>query len=80
MHMRMTHEEQQCFALLWYWIGNNPHEVGVLRGDDLFQAMYTGVRATAEASGIPDDLVRRTIRGAIDDAQQAPDADEDEDD
>jgi hypothetical protein len=69
--MPMTHDEQQAFALLWYWIAHNRHELQVLRGDDLFQAMYTGIHAKAEAGRIPDAIVRRMIRGAIAAAERA---------
>jgi hypothetical protein len=76
--MPMTHDEQQTFALLYYWIGHNRHELKVLRGDDLFQAMYTGIHAKAEAGRIPDAVVRRMIRDSIESAERGGNDDVDE--
>src|SRR5688572_16147426 len=65
LRMPMTADTQQTFALPYFWMAHNRHEMGLFRGEDLFQAMYPGVHAKAETSGVADALVRRMIRGAI---------------
>jgi len=67
----MTYDEQRAYALLCFWMGDNRRTFTGLRGDALFHALYTGVHAVAEASSLPDAVVRRMIRVAME-AIEAP--------
>ena len=58
----MTDDEQRAYALLCFWMRDNRRALIGLRGDARFRALHAGVHAAAEASGLPDALVRRMIR------------------
>jgi hypothetical protein len=61
----MTDEEQRAYAMLCFWLRDHRRAFLRLRGEARFRALYAGVHAAAEAAGLPDAVVRRMIRVAM---------------
>ena len=71
----MTDAEQRVYAMLCFWLRDHRRAFMRLRGDARFRALYAGVHAAAEASGLPDAVVHRLIRVVLA-AVEAPAGDE----